>query len=139
MPIVEWNSSFFIGVKQFDEHHKHLVGLINRVYDNLTTGASAGSVDAILDELIDYTSYHFAVEENWMREQEYPEVDEHVIEHESFVRRVTQMLHDIRANKDLIMLELITFLNKWLVEHILKVDAEYGRYIATKGLPMNLA
>ena len=139
MPIVEWNSSFFIGVKQFDAHHQHLVGLINLAYDDFTAGASAGSVDAILNELVDYTSYHFAAEENWMREQEYPEVDEHVKEHESLIRRVTQMLHDIRGNKDLIMLEMITFLYNWLIQHIRKADAEYGRYIATKGVPIRLA
>ena len=49
------------------------------------------------------------------------------------------MMKDLRQNKNLLMLEVITFLNNWLIEHILKVDAEYGRYIATKGVPMHLA
>jgi len=139
MPIVEWNDRFVLGVQQFDEHHQHLVGLLNSAYDDFTADASAESVDAILDELVDYATYHFAVEEHWMREQSYPDVAEHAEEHERFVGRLTQMMKDLRQNKNLLMLEVITFLHNWLIEHILKVDAEYGRYIATYGVPIHLA
>lgn len=139
MPIVMWDKSFLLGVTQFDEHHQHLVGLLNQAYDDFTAGATPESVSSILNELVDYASYHFSAEELWMKEQSYPKLDEQCREHEQFSKRITQMLNDQRSDKKFLMLEVMTFLNDWLTQHILKVDSEYGLYIAAKGMPISLA
>ena len=71
MPIVEWNDSFLVGVEPFDEHHKHLVDLLNRSYNELEHDAPLESYGELLDELSDYVSYHFVREELWMMESSY--------------------------------------------------------------------
>jgi hemerythrin len=139
MPLVMWDKSFLLGVQQFDEHHQHLVSLLNRAYDDFTAGATSESVDNILHELVDYAAYHFTAEEHWMREQSYPKLDEQCEEHGQFADRITQMLNDQRSDKRVMLLDVMTFLNEWLTHHILQIDSEYGLYIATKGMPINLA
>ncbi len=67
MPIIEWNEQFVLGVPEFDEHHQHLVMLLNKTYDDFINGASKETLSLILDELIDYATYHFAAEEHWMK------------------------------------------------------------------------
>lgn len=139
MPFVEWNDSFSLGVPQFDEHHQHLVGLINRLYDDFITGSPAESLGIILDELIDYATYHFAAEEYWMKENSYPKLAEHGAEHDRFSARVTEMQKDYHAGKVNLSIEVLTFLKNWLKKHILQSDADYGHFISSpKGITINL-
>jgi hemerythrin len=141
MQVIEWNDSFSIGVQQFDEHHQHLVGLLNKAYNNFAVGFVDGtpeSIGAILDELIDYATYHFAAEEHWMKENSYPKLAEHSEEHRRLSSRVVEMVKDYHLDKPNLALEILTFLNNWLTSHILESDYEYGHYMAPKGIQLNL-
>lgn len=139
MPFIEWMNSFSLGVKQFDDHHKQLLGLLNTVYDDFTTQAPVEKVGVVLDELIDYAVYHFAAEELWMMEHSYPELDMHREEHERFSKTVMDMRQDHHTGNFIMSLEVLEFLRKWLTDHILKTDAKYGRFIAAEGVPISLA
>jgi hemerythrin len=126
MPFVMWDDSFVLGMKQFDEDHQVLVALLNLAYDDFITDAPPESVNSILDKLVDYAIYHFGAEEYWMEQQSYPKLDEHRAEHDRFSSKVVEMLKYHSRNN--MLLEVLTFLNNWLTTHILKSDAEYGRY-----------
>lgn len=128
MPFIKWIASYELGIEEFDEHHKHLVHLINMMYDGITCGAAHDELEAVLDELIDYATYHFAAEEYWMTVHKYPGLQEHSEEHEKFCKRVVEVQTDFHKGKTKLGLEVMQFLNTWLKEHILKTDAEYGRY-----------
>lgn len=138
MPFIDWDKSFELGIEQFDDHHKHLVGLINKIYDDYTMEAPSETVGTIFDELIDYATYHFAAEENWMEAQGYPKFHEHLEEHDRFSRIVVEMQKEYAQGKLNISIDMLVFLKNWLTDHILKTDADYGHYIASKGLPMSL-
>lgn len=135
MPVLEWSDSFLIGIRQFDEHHKHLVSLLNMTFDGVTTNAPKDELEAVLHELIDYTAYHFAAEEHWMKEHHYPGLDVQVMEHESFKTSLAEIVKDFHSGKSDIDLVVLTFLTDWLTEHILEKDSAYGAYVAAKGLP----
>ncbi len=135
MSVLEWNDSFLIGIKQFDEHHKHLVSLLNMTFDGVTTNAPKDELEAVLNELLDYTTYHFAAEELWMKEHNYPGLAIQVKEHGEFVRRIGEIVRDFHSGKSDVDLIVLNFLTDWLTEHILEKDSEYGTYVAAKGLP----
>jgi hemerythrin len=137
MPFIEWEEDFQLGIKQFDDHHKHLVILINKIYDDYTAEAPSDIVGSVLDELIDYATYHFSAEENWMEEQNYPHFDKHKEEHDRFSTIVLEMQKEYSQAKLNISIDILMFLKNWLSEHILVTDAEYGRYVATKGIPLS--
>lgn len=130
MPIVEWNESFLVGVEPFDEHHKQLVELLNRSYTELVYDAPLESCGELLDELSDYVSYHFVAEELWMMENSYPRYEEHIAEHNNYIKQLQEFQKDYKQGRTETSLEVFTFLRRWLVEHILKSDAEYGRFIS---------
>ena len=133
MPVIEWSKSFELGIDEFDEHHKRLVYLLNMTYDGFTLEAGHDELGAVLDELIDYATYHFAAEEYWMRTNEYPGLSQHSGEHERFSKKVVEIQNDFHNGNTNLSLEVLQFLNNWLTEHILKTDAEYG--IFAQGLP----
>ena len=132
MPVMLWESNFELGIKEFDDHHKHLVSLLNMTYDSFTGGARRDEIETVLDELCDYATYHFAAEEYWMGEHEYPRLPQHSEEHEKFCNRVTEIQKDFHKGRDSLTLEVLTFLTNWLANHILVSDADYG--VFSKGL-----
>ena len=130
MTFLEWDPGFELGIHEFDEHHKHLVDLLNMTYDGFVGKAERDELGAVLDALIDYAAYHFAAEEHWMELQSYPGLLQHREEHARFCTRVVEIQKDFHQGKANLSLETLQFLNDWLFNHILKTDAEYGRFAA---------
>ena len=74
MAFIDWADSYSVNVAEMDKQHQQLVSLINelhrammaaRVESTLETVADeVASMGKTLQELIDYTSYHFATEES---------------------------------------------------------------------------
>jgi len=81
--------------------------------------------------LSDYVSYHFVSEELWMMENSYPQYEQHIAEHNNYIKRLQEFQQDYKQGKAETSLEIFTFLRQWLIEHILKTDAAYGRFIST--------
>ncbi len=133
MGSIEWNDRFVLGVREFDDHHKHLVNLFNNAYDFFAAGSSAMNVEMVLDELIDYATYHFAADEYWMMENGYPQLAAHKKDHATFSNRVVAMQKEFLGRKGGLSLEVLAFIREWLTDHILTTDAEYGRFAVAGG------
>lgn len=131
MPIVEWSGDYLLGIKVFDEHHKHLVGLLNRAYDEYSRNPTAGDLEDIIKELVDYATYHFDAEENWMRENSYPHLAAHKKEHETFSQKVSAFQKEFQAGQATSS-SVFLFLAEWLTDHILETDTEYKRFMTSK-------
>jgi hemerythrin len=132
MPIVAWDASLSVGNNVIDEHHRHLVGLLNKAYDEFCDSNSTIAMESLLEELIDYATYHFAHEEKLMTATGYPETLQHLEEHERFVKRVTEMQKDVVTGDVPFSLEILSFLKNWLVNHISKVDTKLGAFAGTR-------
>ena len=130
MPIIVWDKRFELGMQPFDEHHKHLVDLLNEIHDNINNGASHDALGAVIVELIDYATYHFAAEENSMAYHEYGGLPLHQEEHLKFCRMVAEFLEGSREGKEDSSLDILSFLGNWLFDHILQTDSEYCRFLA---------
>jgi hemerythrin-like metal-binding protein len=129
MPIIEWNNSFALGNKELDEHHMHLVELFNKMFDNFINGAQHDILETVFDELIDYSIYHFAAEEQWMEVHNYPKLGQHREEHARLANRVEEIRNDFNNKRLNLYLELMQFLNNWVIIHILTSDADYNFYL----------
>ena len=123
--IFPWTSNFEAGIKEIDEQHKELVNILNRLAMYSSTLAKIETLEEIFNELVAYTDYHFKTEDKiW---DEYFKGDswysEHKKTHSGFINQVLQLKanKDNKAYEDMI-LEIIGFLAKWLVFHILDTD-----------------
>jgi hemerythrin len=130
MPFVEWGERYLLGVEPFDAHHKHLVDLMNEVYEMFLSKEVDGiELQKILDSLDAYTKYHFDLEESWMSQVDYPKQTEHILEHKKFIYKLFELNRQFRDDKTYLTLEMVSFLRRWLLDHILKADAQYAAYI----------
>lgn len=128
MSLIDWDKGFELGIVSIDEQHKHLIGLLNEAYDNFITGEKHEALEEILDKLVDYSRYHFSLEEQRMTLAGYDGLARHREEHKKFSCKIESFQNDIQSNKKQLMVEVPTFLKNWLIDHILKTDAEFGRF-----------
>ena len=62
---IPWSEDLSVGLEEIDEQHKILINLINRLFNEaILKRADKALISDILDELIQYTIVHFAVEES---------------------------------------------------------------------------
>lgn len=133
MPVfMEWSDSYLLGVKEFDEQHEHLVDLMNMSWDLFKNMAPQARLEMILDELFEYTAYHFAAEEKWMTEHSYPKLAEHKEDHALFRQKIIEFQHIFHDGKPAIKMDLYAYLAKWLYTHIQEKDPDYARFISEK-------
>jgi len=130
MALIDWTEKMSVGVAQFDDDHKQVIGLLNGLFEDARAGHAKEAIGGILDELIGYARSHFAAEEKLLRDFRYPKLIEHEKEHQALIVRVLQLREDYLAGIDSrLSLELAAFLKGWLVDHILGADRDYGGYL----------
>ena len=134
MALFTWNDSFSVKVKQFDDQHKKLVDLVNKLHDSMKEGKGAAGAKEVLNSLITYTQTHFADEERLMKQHGYPSYEQHKKEHNQLVMKVSDIKKLIDEGKMLISHELMVFLKEWLVKHIQGEDKKYGPFLNGKGV-----
>lgn len=123
-----------VGITEFDEQHKKLIALINKLYDAMKEGDGKKVLKDILNELIAYAKYHFESEEKYFVEFNYSGKAEHVEEHNSFRKSVSDLKKRSDEGKPVFTMELMTFLKQWLVTHIMDSDKKYGKFLNEKGV-----
>jgi hemerythrin len=100
---------------------------MNKSYELLEKSAPSAKIEMILDELFDYANYHFAAEENWLREHSYLNLNDHLVEHDDFRKKVQDFRNEFYGGKSAHRIQLFTFLSDWLFNHIRVTDFEYAQ------------
>jgi len=132
MSIFTWSDSFLVRIQEIDDHHKHLVSLLNLTYDCFINNSSGHEIDSLVEDLIQYASYHFQAEVSSMTENDYPFLSEHQLEHDCFTRQALAFKALLHSGETAIELEILQFLKDWLADHILNSDKKYGYFVSSK-------
>lgn len=129
-----WQDSFSVGIKEIDNQHKQLVKMINELYTAIKGGRGKQVLEKILTGLASYVDKHFATEENYMKQFGYPGYLAHKTEHDKFTEKVLDVYNAFQQGKEVVTLELMEFLKRWLKKHILGTDQKYAPFLRSKGL-----
>ena len=135
MPLMSWNEKMAVGVRLLDTDHQKLVGLLNELYDAVMKGQGKETLGKVLDGLVDYTKIHFAHEEKFFAQTNYPAAAAHKKEHDALTRQVLEVQKKYQSGRTVALsLEVMNFLKNWLVNHIQASDQKYGPYLNSKGI-----
>ena len=124
-----------IGVPEIDNEHQRLFELIGEVDAALKADVdSVSTALALLNELKQYAVTHFAHEEAYMEKINDPELERQQKEHQAFVEKVNSYrLADVTdASAKELVLELLEYLSRWLMGHILGSDILIGKIEASE-------
>lgn len=124
----KWDERYVTGIVRIDEDHKGLITLINEAHRLFVYGNDSTDYADLLDSLCAYTVSHFAYEETWMTENGYPNMGEHLLEHQSFSKKVSELVDGLKSGTGRLSLDLLSFLRVWLLTHIAVHDADLGAF-----------
>lgn len=123
MAYLSWSDDLNTGIAVIDGQHRRIVDMINELYAAQHDGARE-NVALVIEELVDYTSSHFAFEEAMLEEAGYVFTKAHKRVHELFIRRVEDYRARFRQGED-VCDELRSLLGRWLFGHIRNDDQNY--------------
>jgi len=126
--LIIWSEGYSVGINEIDNQHKKLIGLINKLY-RVYLDKNTDELSGIIDEIKDYTLYHFSTEEKYFRLNKYPAEKEHIALHEEFITEFNQLIIEFKKTPTVLILKITTFLQRWLTKHILKEDKKYLTYL----------
>jgi len=122
----EMKDEYKLGIDFIDEQHAKLFEIGERAYKLLKDSYSVDKYDnivAIIEELRAYTIIHFRDEEEYMESIKYKRLFTQKIDHAAFIKKVSEVnLNKIDQNQDEYLMEILNFVAKWLVEHIIEKD-----------------
>lgn len=136
MAVWEWEESYLVNIGRIDTHHKKIIALFNRLYTDAFACQNISQkqplIERALAELIDYSYYHMAAEEELMFKHEYPSYVPHKKEHEHFKLRITQFMEEYKDDTLVTVFPILHFIKEWFMVHILNTDKQCAEYLNEK-------
>ncbi|ACD22560.1 bacteriohemerythrin [Clostridium botulinum] len=127
----EMKEEFKTGIEFLDEQHKKLFEIADKAYNLLTNNFTLDKYDSvvyIIEELKNYTTFHFKSEEEYMDSINYKRRLSQKIAHGQFIEKLNNIdLKIVDENQNESIKEILEFLNTWLTEHILYCDKIIGK------------
>lgn len=122
---IKWTDSLSVSNSTIDEQHKSLIKILNNLYVAFMEKKHIESLKEIVGELSKYTIYHFNTEEKMFKEKSYKLSEEHIKEHQGFIKTIEDFAEELERNPGSLTYKMMTFLKKWICEHILGTDKKY--------------
>lgn len=129
MKNIVWDETLSVDAGEIDEDHRRLIDLFNILSHSVEEGGEAEYIEAVLEELISCTIWHFRHEERLMLMYKYEGIEEHKDEHNDLIDSVRELQKKFHKEEKLLTNEDIEYLADWLTGHILGQDMRLGFYI----------
>jgi hemerythrin len=126
-----WKDEYSVGVELIDNQHKHLFEIGNKIYALLKDDLSLDRYDKIVEiinELKQYTDFHFKTEEKYMLENKYKGYFTQKVQHDDFIIKINEInLEKVDNNQDKYIDKILRFVFEWILNHILTEDIKINR------------
>jgi hemerythrin len=127
MAFFEWSNDIATSDARIDADHKHLIDLVNALYDAMKSGKGNEVLRRTLDDLIQYTSTHFRREESLMAQIHYADMDVHKSEHAALEEQVKDLQRRFANGSATLSVNVFNFLADWLRTHIKGCDVRLAQ------------
>ncbi len=131
---MQWKEEYATGVDRIDEDHKMIFKMAEDFRAALDDGVGRAIYSTLLDNLHLYCRGHFGFEEQCMHEHRCPAAQKNKMAHASFLealagfqQRYSDYGYDASEAR-----RLTDTVDRWLAEHICKVDIHLKRCVTRK-------
>ncbi len=136
MKMKVWTNDLSIGNAQIDREHMRLIEIYNELVEIIKFKKERKDFSNILSKMTEYALIHFKGEEKYMKELSYPKFAEHKNHHKDYILKVSKYNMEISGANPPVPEDIIKFLDKWWINHILIIDRDYENY--KKSIKSNL-
>ena len=126
---IPWKNKYSVSVTSIDDQHKQLVNLINELNNAMLYEKGRDKISQIIKGLVDYTVFHFDYEEGLLKKNGYTDFDNHKKIHTKFIDAIKDFQNDFEYNEKELSKEVMDFLKRWLIEHIMGTDQKYSELL----------
>lgn len=131
---IVWKEEYSVGIPSLDNDHKRLIFLLNQFKTAYDYDMSAEFERQALEQLVEYTRFHFTREEELMQQANYPDFEGHKKQHENMIAQVESFVELYRQQGHDSLNEVSDFLTNWLINHINGTDKQYTQHMLDKGI-----
>lgn len=133
-----WKKEFELGIKSIDEQHKKLLDIGNQINELILDYSDSHNnftdIYNLIEELKNYTVYHFDTEEELFIKYNYSDYENHKKEHDKFVDYLDSIdLNHVDENQKEFLNELLNKIVQWVFRHIITTDFLYKDYLIKLG------
>ena len=131
MSFFDWSDRLDIKVESMNREHRHLLEIMNRLFDANEQKADKSALKTLVKELGDYTVKHFADEEAYLASISFPDIEKHKFIHKDLLTKFGGHVANFEKAGTLDA-GFFDFLKMWLNAHIQGIDMKYGEFANKK-------
>ena len=127
---IHWDKVFETGQPLVDAEHRLLILLFKKLDVAIKTNRSDAMLASIIVEVRKFVEFHFASEENLMGETKYPGFAAHRNAHTKLSTELGVLISRLALHREYPN-DFLSFVSRWLVEHISTHDQALAAYVRT--------
>jgi hypothetical protein len=133
MALVYWTQDLNTGFADVDEQHQILVDHFNKL-DDAFKSADYEATKKELQDLIDYTIFHFGEEEKMLEAAHYRMTEPHKKVHANFIKKMGELQGRFENGDITALQEVLDMCDGWLFRHIRLNDHGYIADVKAAGV-----
>lgn len=126
-----WKPKYSVQIKQLDDQHNEFFKILEE-FSVASKNKDVLDIDYTIIKLEVYAMYHFTCEEHYMAKFGYPDFENHKREHDEYRKEVKSLKDNLDVDKISVTDRALKFLEEWWVNHILKIDKQYGPFLSER-------
>lgn len=129
--LFKWTDDMSVNQTIIDFQHRQLFNQINILLSAIVNRLEPKVVDEAITFLGQYIDGHLKYEEEYMKENNYPELALHQAEHQDFIKNYKKFRgqKNDQVSIEILAQEIEQYLGNWLINHIGQTDKKYAEYI----------
>lgn len=133
-PYLQWQDDYAVNIQRLDNHHRRLLELANKVLDAILQDRERSDILRALELLLAHTKSHCTEEEDLLRRYGYPALEHHRSRHEDLFQEADLLKARLQEPELPSPEEALTFMEGWVLDHILTEDRAYTAFLNGKGV-----
>lgn len=125
-----WTDAFLVGFSPMDDTHREFVEYLNAMFR-----ATDANIAQRLQQLLTHSEHHFAQEETWMEQTEFPAAECHANEHAAVLNSMREVLAYLKDGGDPNEARRLGIeLSRWFPSHTDYLDASLAQWVSKRKL-----
>lgn len=134
---MEWTQDLSVGVEEIDEQHKELFKRIKNLVDAIKNAECKYVIDGTIGFLEEYAVSHFAVEEKYMKESRYEDLQQHKAQHAIFLNSLAELKKQsaeprVKGSSYDLSVTTNQMVVDWIISHIVRIDKKLGEFLKAR-------
>lgn len=118
-----WKEIYSVGNVEIDKEHKKLFDIAQDAFTQVEETQRNSKIKEVLTELYTYMKTHFKHEEKFMKEMNYPTIEEHKVLHHNIIEKINTFIKQLpNMEESIFEKELAKIIDIALVHHIIQED-----------------